>query len=236
MRQCDSDLSLENYSCLMNSFLSSGYKFTDYENINPAEKNIISRHDIDFSMGAALKMALLERDIGIKSTYFLLLKSDFYNLHSSSSSNIIKAIINCGHNIGLHFDASIYKDDKCSIDDAVQKECDILSSIVERSIDIVSFHRPTKQLIGYPDKVGGRIHTYQPYYFYDIGYCSDSRGEWHYGSPLDHKSYKNGTAIQLLTHPIWWVFNGTPKGKLEQFISNNKDQIVSLIKQNSSVY
>ena len=51
-------------------------------------------------------------------------------------------------------------------------------------------------------------HTYEPKFVKDIGYCSDSRGGWHHGHPLSHSSVKEGKALQLLTHPIWWITKG----------------------------
>ena len=43
--------------------------------------NIILRHDIDFDVDYALKMAKMENKLNIKSTYFFfLLKSNFYNI------------------------------------------------------------------------------------------------------------------------------------------------------------
>ena len=41
---------------------------------------MISRHDIDYSIEKAVELAALEAEENVKSTYFVLLSSEFYNL------------------------------------------------------------------------------------------------------------------------------------------------------------
>lgn len=85
---------------------------------------------------------------------------------------------------------------------------------------MLSFHRPARAWIDNPAELAGMAHTYQPRFFSDIGYCSDSRGGWHHGPPLDHDAVKAGRALQLLTHPIWWVAEGrSPRERLSDFLA-----------------
>ena len=56
-----------------------------------------------------------------------------------------------------------------------------------------------------------RRNTYESKFFKEIGYCSDSRGGWHHGSPLDHAALGEGRALQLLTHAIWWTGEDPPR-------------------------
>jgi hypothetical protein len=52
-----------------------------------------------------------------------------------------------------------------------------------------------------------------------MGYCSDSRGGWYHGHPLDHPSVAQGRALQLLTHPVWWTLPaGEATAKLKRFL------------------
>ena len=44
-----------------------------------SDHDVILRHDIDCSLKAALKMAKIEDDLDVTSTYFILLTSEFYN-------------------------------------------------------------------------------------------------------------------------------------------------------------
>ena len=43
------------------------------------ERQIIWRHDIDMSVHRAYSLAKLERGLGVKSTFFILPHSEFYN-------------------------------------------------------------------------------------------------------------------------------------------------------------
>ena len=108
-----------------------------------------------------------------------------------------------GHRIGLHFDAAAHA--VGAIDRAVEGECAVLESLTGRPVTMVSFHRPAPELLGHAAPLGGRAHAYQPRFFSDMGYCSDSRGRWGHGHPLEHPAVAEGRALQLLTHPIWWT-------------------------------
>ena len=61
-------------------------------------------HDIDFSVKEAYKIALIEKDMGIKANYFFMLSSNTYNPLSNENRSYIERISNLGHEISLHFD------------------------------------------------------------------------------------------------------------------------------------
>ena len=44
------------------------------------EPHVLWRHDVDSSVHRALKLAKIEKKLGVKSTYFLRLHSEWYNL------------------------------------------------------------------------------------------------------------------------------------------------------------
>ena len=130
---------------------------------------------------------------------------------------MINRLMEDGHEIGLHFDASI-----CApgdIDEIAAMECDILERVIKKPIEMISFHRPAKCLLGRQENVAGRRHTYEPAFFENIGYVSDSRGAWHYGHPIDHPAVQKAEALQLLTHPLWWGDPAArPGDKLDRFL------------------
>ena len=59
---------------------------------------IIIRHDVDRKPERALKMAKIENDLGVKSTYYFRMKKDVFE------PEIIKEIVNMGHEIGYHYE------------------------------------------------------------------------------------------------------------------------------------
>ena len=79
------DFTLGGYRNLIETFRSNGYAFVDFHNVDPAKSHVILRHDIDFSIKKAVTLAALEAELGVTSTWFVLLRSDMYNTASASS-------------------------------------------------------------------------------------------------------------------------------------------------------
>ena len=219
-RKMSRDFDLDSYGDMISKIKSLGYKIVFFEDLDPKYKHMILRHDIDISLESALKMAIYEANQKFYSTYFILLRSEMYNVYACRTTEIIKKILSLGHRIGLHFDNSIYTNkDYNSIDENCEKECSALESWFNIDITSISFHKPSKYLISLDKKIAGRINTYQSLYFKRILYCSDSRGYWYYGDPLQYLKGKRNQALQLLTHPIWWDTKAkiNPEIRLEQF-------------------
>jgi len=177
-------------------------------------KDIILRHDVDYHIDYALELAKIEKKLNIKSTYFFLLRSDFYNLFSFESTNKINIIKKLGHKISLHFDDAIYnKNLKINF----FREIKFFEKMMNVKIDIISFHRPLKKYIQSNKSVFGISHTYQSKFMKKIKYFSDSRNKFSYGNPLSTLEYKKNISMQILIHPIWWVskFNQNSKIKFK---------------------
>lgn len=198
------EFSLAGYGALLSEFLDRGYGIRTFENADPEAAHLILRHDIDLSLEAAVPVAEIEAAAGHSATYFVLLRGDFYNPLSGSGMKILRRLIELGHEIGLHLDPSLYADEDAALDAAAESECAVLESALDRPVGTISFHRPAGRLQGFAGRLGGRRHAYEPRYFSEMGYCSDSRGAWRHGPPLEHTAVAAGRALQLLTHPIWW--------------------------------
>src|SRR5437016_143830 len=70
--------------------------------------HVLWRHDIDVSPNRALRLAEIERERGLRATYFFLLHSNFYNCLESATRDIMRGIAGRSHDIGLHFEAAFY--------------------------------------------------------------------------------------------------------------------------------
>ena len=57
------------------------------------------RHDVDFCTASALKIAKIENKLKIKSIYFFLVNTSFYNLHYHKHYNNVCKILDFGHKI-----------------------------------------------------------------------------------------------------------------------------------------
>lgn len=198
------DFTLGSYQSLIEALHARGYAAVGYGAVDPIARHLLLRHDLDMSIEAALPVAEIEAALGAKGHYFVLLRTEMYNPWSAAARDGLHRIAALGHEVGLHFDASFYPDDAKALDNAAAAECASLESIVGRPVETISFHRPASRLLGRAEPIAGRRHAYQPRFFHEMGYCSDSRGAWHHGHPLDHPAVARGHALQLLTHPIWW--------------------------------
>lgn len=217
---------LDGYASLLQALLAEGYQVRDFADMNPGDRHLILRHDVDMSLEFALRMAAREAEIGVCSTYFVLLRSELYNPFSAANLTRMGEILAQGHRIGLHFDASLYSDSD-DFEQAVDTECRLLEGYLDRPVRVVSFHRPLSGHLGKAGRLAGRLHTYAPEFFGQIGYCSDSKGGWHNGAPLDNPSVQKGRAIHLLTHPIWWM---------EDLGASARDKLAGLVARQDQLY
>ncbi len=226
------------YKALINALLEQGYQAHSYDDANPEERHLILRHDIDISLQAAEDLAEIENGLGVAACYFILLRTEMYNPFSEASGKSLAAIAVQGHDIGLHLDASLYGNDITALDKATEEECGILEVITGAPVKYVSFHRPVEALHGLAQTLAGRRHAYEPRFFSEMGYCSDSRGAWHYGHPLDHPAVCQGRAMQLLTHPVWWSDQetGEPLTRLRSFVSDRNRWLKQQLADNCEPY
>lgn len=218
------DFSLSGYLALLSAFRQRGYHFADYHDLAPQSPHLILRHDVDFSLDCAVQIGALEASLGVKAWYFILMRSEFYNPHTPRNQAHVQDLLRQGHRIGLHFDAGIYGNDPAQFDRAVAGECRRLEELTALPVTMVSFHRPAKSLLNYTAPLAGRLHSYMPQFFSAIGYCSDSRGCWPKEHPLDHPAVKTKTALQLLTHPLWWCLPGADAAEKLTHWSHNQSR------------
>lgn len=192
------------YRNLVNLLLENGYEITDYHNHKQKSKNVILRHDIDYDLDKAVIMSGIEYEMGVKSTYFVLLTSDFYNVFSKNSIERLKEIIKNGHELGLHFDEEKYLG--CDIESMcryILNEAQILQNAVNTKINVVSMHRPSRRSLDADLQIPGMVNSYGYKFFHDYKYLSDSRRRWR--EPVN-EIIKNGGAgnLHILTHPFWY--------------------------------
>lgn len=229
---------LAGYGALLGAFAARGYRVVAYAEVDPAAPNLILRHDVDFDLGQAVLMAEREAGLGVRATYFVLLRTEFYNPFSEAGAAAARRLCELGHDVGLHFDAGTSDRADRDLGEAVSCECGILEQVIGRAVGAFSFHRPRPALLDEVLEVPGRINAYAPRFFREMGYCSDSRGAWHYGHPLDHGAVREGRALQLLTHPIWWCSEGgmSPRAKLDRFVRHRIDVLRAEAARNCEAY
>lgn len=193
------DFSFSTYASLIEQLRSHGYALANYKNYSSYPKAAILRHDVDFSIEDNYNFSLFEDKLGIKSTYFVLLSTGFYNPMLKYNRELLKSILKRGHSIGLHFDTTAYENWQSKI----QTEKSILENIIDAPVDLISFHRPAPEILTNNLTFKGLINVYSKEFFGKFKYCSDSRFYWR-DNPFDLISSDNYPYLHILTHPFAW--------------------------------
>jgi hypothetical protein len=171
--------------------------------------HVLWRHDIDVSPHRALRLAQIERERGLKATYFFHLHSHFYNALDASVRDIAQRISGLGHDLGLHFDASFYGElaDVAALERHIGFEADIIAQIAGVRPVAVSFHNPTAEQLARFDqlRLSGLVNAYGAPLRQQYRYVSDSNGYWRHHRLHDVLAARADPRLHVLTHPEWWT-------------------------------
>jgi hypothetical protein len=178
--------SVDHYRELLDAGRLGGYRFAFFD-AAPQPGDLLLRHDVDLSLDAALKVAELEAEQGVASTYFLMTQSVFYNLASPEGLRALNRLRELGHRVGLH---------------AVWPGAEL----DERFDPVVAWHNPNPDYMSEP--LDGLVNVMQAPYFDPDHYRSDSNQRWRHGCPHEQLERGEFEWLQLLTHPEIWVYPG----------------------------
>lgn len=200
-----SDFTLKNYRRLLR-IAKKKYKFRFFEKKNIAEPHLLLRHDLDHSIDAAHKMALIEKEEGVVATYQILLHSEMYSIFEKKTLELLKSIISYGHRLALHFDPTFYEiSSRESLLEKIYFEKGILETLLNVKIKDISFHSP--DALGFinwqEDSFHSMLNSYSEYFSERYEYVSDSNGYWRH-KRLEDVLLNSSRNLQVLVHPIWW--------------------------------
>ena len=175
---------LDHYREMLEAARVGGYRFASFDR-PPEPGTVILRHDVDLSLDAALAMAELEAEAGASATYFLMTRSEFYNLDAPSGAGAVERLRVLGHRVGLH---------------AVWPH-------VDRDVrfdPVLAWHNPDPGYMREP--VDGFVNVMEAPWA-DV-YRSDSNQHWRQGCPHEELAAGSFERLQLLTHPEIWAYAG----------------------------
>jgi len=220
---------LNNYQKLLELAIVKNFWFISFtDDFVEERKDVLWRHDVEFSPDIALKMAKMENALGIKATYFFQLHSEFYNILEQYFSNILLEIKSLGHFIGLHFDSHYYNIQKeKELDEYISLDKEYFEKVFKIKLGVFSFHN-TNPFILSCDKFryGGLINVYSSFFKIKYNYCTDSTGYWRY-QILD-EVLKNPTVchLQVLIHDAMWTEEVlSPRKRVMKSIQSNAERI-----------
>jgi hypothetical protein len=223
------DFTLKTYSHLLNNLKDSKYTFQRFSDfiVNPQNRAIVVRHDIDLKKRQALVFARLENNLNVRATYF------FRTVRSIYDPEIIKQVAGLGHEIGYHYeDVSRARGD---LDKAMKMFQNHLSKLrTLYPVKTICMHG--KSLSRYDNKKLWAKYNYrdfeiigEPYFdidFNDVLYLTDTAQRWN-GSDISVRDHvrsgfnfsfrttfdiinhldKLPDKIMLTVHPDRWTDN-----------------------------
>lgn len=246
----DKDFTLNKYKQLCQAIRQSGYQtttITDYMQNGAKDSCIILRHDVDRKPYNALKMARLEHQMGIHSTYY------FRHIPTVFLPDIIQEIFSLSHEIGYHYET--LSKSRGNFSKAIrifEKELEEFRQYTP--VTTISMHgRPfskwdNRDLWKKYDlkqfEIGGECYLSIDYD--TVTYLSDTGRTWHPGkyNIRDHVAGKSPDHIEstddliryisshekkilcLLTHPNRWA-----DSSLEWVLENNVDFCINQLKK-----
>ena len=214
------------YENLVTLLRRYNYTICSYHNYQQAEKSVILRHDIDLQIEKAVKMAKLEHDMNVSSTYFVLVSSNFYNIFSKRNQYGLRQICQLGHALGLHFDEAKYEEKETDMVWAMEQEAALLEQCLGREVRSLSMHRPSPKTLEADYAIaGGRIvNSYGAEFFRSHKYVADSRRNWREDVVQIIESGKYDR-LHVLTHPFWYEDEEeSASDELKRFCTNRGRQ------------
>lgn len=216
------DFTEAGYRRVLDLSSETGRQSVAYDSIPWGESYLLWRHDIDFSLNRSFRLAAINSEHSIHSTFFVQLHSPFYNLFELSQAKLLRSISRMGHDIGIHFDAAFYGDvAQNKLDYSISWEADVVAELIGQRPVAVSFHNPTERLLklGTPT-LGGLVNAYSDRLMAEAKYCSDSNGYWRYERLADVVVDESNHRLQVLTHPGWWLEEpAPPRQRIQRAVS-----------------
>ena len=208
-RYFEEDFTESAYSQLLDRF-ASRYRFIGFlEAMTVPEHSVLWRHDIDFSVHRARRLAALEAERGLLATYFVRMGGPFYNALEPGLRQLLREITEDGHQIGLHFDPSTLtegENNQAEVEKQIVWEAEVLGAIIAGPVVAVSIHNPTPNLPWLNlERLGGMINAYGSALGERYSYVSDSNGIWRHLRLGDVLAQEDQPYLHVLTHPGWWV-------------------------------
>jgi hypothetical protein len=162
------------------------------------------------SLSRTVKMAEIEKELGVQSTFFFRLHAEKYNFEQATP--IIKKLAVEGFEIGLHYETlSIAKGERQIAIELLANEIERLRDIAP--VNVVAAHGQkgykNRDIWESVDKEALRVSS-----AYDMKYdlylsdaggkrLSDKNRKWKYLFDRIYEA-KPGQIVQVLIHPDWW--------------------------------
>jgi len=214
--------SLSGYRRILLKASAQGYHFQTFSGYlqEPRKKAILLRHDVDYSLEYALRMASLEYELGVRSTYFVRIHSTRYNLFDRFNYRRLKRLLRWGFEIGVHQEVCNFAQNGDDATKLLSREKLVIESILGENVYGVATHLPRLNNLPMTDELiemtGFKYRPDDEIFNRDAIFVSDSQNYWKKYT-LDEVL---GVSDKLLAniHPVWWVGEITDDKGLIEFL------------------
>ena len=195
----------QSYRLILQTAMEQNFEFVDFLTVKldgERRRQIILRHDIDFSPVLALEMARIDASYNVKATFAVLLSSPLYNPFPPANIKTINEIHALGHNIVLHHRIISGRSDE-EMRQNIIKETQIMRTFFPYIQPVFIWHNlPPNDLLSNIE-VPGMVNAYSGTFVERMHYISDSvlRHELDYFlTALGKHKF-----LHLLLHPVIWM-------------------------------
>lgn len=211
--------SMSGYQQFVTGLLERAFALVSFDEFAPYRRIATLRHDVDAELEAAVAMAELESDLGIQSTYFLMLQSPLYNLFNIEFALFARRLADLGHWIGLYYDENF--DTRVGLTEgetiaSIFSQASQVQEVTGQKVRAVSFHQPSRAILTRLPDITPLISTYdflsRPGYSY-VADSNRSEGFLPHFLRLEEET-KPTDSLQILVHPMWWFYSEKSPGQV----------------------
>ena len=200
--------SLAFYEEILRKAIRLGYTFPTVSQLKAGagrrDRFLLLRHDIDTSPRHALEMALIESRLGVRSSYYVLMHSPFYNPAAPKHWDSLRKIVDLGFEVGLHYETDFFEHRGIDPWTGILDDVSALEKILRIKIVSVSQHRPASSV--FLRKLNEHyVDAYNEDLMKNVYYISDSGFKWRGKSLDDILGIED--RIHALMHPLTWAFD-----------------------------
>jgi hypothetical protein len=198
--------SIDEYVHLLGALSDAGYRFQPVTGLRQKSlrRSLYLRHDTDLDPRSAIAMAQAEAELGVRSTYYVLL-TQHYNPMQIDNRRAIRLLGELGHDIGLHYDMESFPPEPALARRHLDWQAAVLAEIAERPVHTICMHQPS---LGQGDPflmTDDYLHPHDPRYQGSFAYISDSCRGWRDDRLLRCCLPDGPRRVMLNTHPELWL-------------------------------
>lgn len=223
----ETDFSESDFRTLIRSVLEHGYHFCRFD--EPAEDRPLRfylRHDVDISPNMALRLGVIEQELGVRANFFFQLNAETYSGLARRTISIIEELRALGHCVGLHIDENLVAPEA----PAIRKTLDWFNDCVTPVDPAISFHRPSREVL--KQDFPGFANAYGSGFFDPDRYFSDSRRNQVFKGQVLDAAKSGADPLQLLLHPAWWYPEPDMRAFAERVLARRRGEATEYLREN----